>query len=348
MDVPPPYPGQAPLLATAQSPQPSTAAPASGSGGQIVTAIYPPSPSVTMATGVVSMAPVPPSVVYSVSNPSSASPHILPKHTTAPSTVMQLHLPPHPDRQADRHLPPDRSADRQSDRQPDRQVDILAHSDRQVERQNISYNSNSSAAPPSGSAASIRPSSPPLQIQAPGRTASSFSDEIMMFWICLGKKNTFLWFTGSTPKLLHLPVRLPQKVKATVATIPVGSYDGGGRGKDRERDKEREKEREREREREKEREREAAANSNFSFEPEPSGHTGSPAAHPSDEPPSSDTPLEGSSTADSSDPRNRESTTTKEVKRDTLTLQHRRSQQAINQLISWWNEVDNFYLDNNC
>ncbi|XP_054904106.1 protein capicua homolog isoform X4 [Poeciliopsis prolifica] len=284
-------PGQTlvqPLIA-AQSPQPSSSAPASGSGGQIVTAIYPPSPSVTMATGVVSMAPVPPSVVYSVSNPSSASPHILPKHTTAPSTVMQLHPPPHPDRQADRHLPPDRSADRQSDRQPDRQpdrqVDILAHSDRQVERQNVS--SNSSVAPPSGSAASIRPSSPPLQIQAP----------------------------GSTPRLPHLPVRLPQKVKATVATIPVGSYDGGGRGKDRERDKEREKEREREREREKEKEREreaAAANSHFSFEPEPSGHTGSPAAHPSDEPPSSDTPLEGSSTADSSDPRNRESTTTKE------------------------------------
>ncbi|XP_043973854.1 protein capicua homolog isoform X1 [Gambusia affinis] len=273
--------GQAPLLATAQSPQPSTSAPASGSGGHIVTAIYPPSPSVTMATGVVSMAPVPPSVVYS--NPSSASPHILPKHTTAPSAVMQLHLPPHPDRQADRHLPPDRSAERQSDRQ----VDILAHSDRQVERQNMSSNSNSSAAPPGGSAASIRPSSPPLQIQAP----------------------------GSTPKLPHLPVRLPQKVKATVATIPVGSYDGGGRGKDRERDKEREKEREREREREKEKEREreaAAANSHFSFEPEPSGHTGSPAAHPSDEPPSSDTPLEGSSTADASDPRNRESITTKE------------------------------------
>uniref|UniRef100_A0A087YE53 Protein capicua homolog n=1 Tax=Poecilia formosa TaxID=48698 RepID=A0A087YE53_POEFO len=220
-DVPPPYP--------AQTPQPSTSAPASGSGGQIVTAIYPPSPSVTMATGVVSMAPVPPSVVYSVSNPSSASPHILPKHTTAPSTVMQLHPPPHPDRQADRHLPPDRS----TDRQPDRQVDILAHSDRQVERQNISSNSNSSSAPPSGSAVSIRPSSPPLQIQAPGRTASSFS--------------------------------------------------------------------------------EAAANSHFSFEPEPSGHTGSPAAHPSEEPPSSDRPLEGSSTADSSDPRNRESTTTKEA-----------------------------------
>ncbi|XP_014824914.1 PREDICTED: protein capicua homolog isoform X3 [Poecilia mexicana] len=272
-------PGQTlvqPLIA-AQTPQPSTSAPASGSGGQIVTAIYPPSPSVTMATGVVSMAPVPPSVVYSVSNPSSASPHILPKHTTAPSTVMQLHPP---DRQADRHLPPDRSTDRQSDRQPDRQVDILAHSDRQVERQNMSSNSNSSSAPPSGSAVSIRPSSPPLQIQAP----------------------------GSTPKLPHLPVRLPQKVKATVATIPVGSYDGGGRGKDRERDKERE----REREREKEREREAAANSHFSFEPEPSGHTGSPAAHPSEEPPSSDRPLEGSSTADSSDPRNRESTTTKE------------------------------------
>ncbi|MEQ2305826.1 hypothetical protein AMECASPLE_001909 [Ameca splendens] len=264
--------GQPPLLATAQSPQPSTSAPASGSGGQIVTAIYPPSPSVTMATGVVSIAPVPPSVVYSVSSPSSASPHILPKHTTTPSTVTHLHPQPHPDRPADRHLPPDRSADRQSDKQPDRQVDILAHSDRQVERQTTASNSNSSAAPPSGSAVSIRPCSPSLQIQAP----------------------------GSTPKLPQLPVRLPQKVKATVATIPVGSYDGGGRGKDRERDKERE------------REREAAANSHFSFEPKPSGHTGSPSTHPTEEPSFSDRPLEGSSTADSSDTRNRESTTTKE------------------------------------
>lgn len=262
--------GQAPLLATAQSPQPSTSAPASGSGGQIVTAIYPPSPSVTMATGLVSMAPVPPSVVYSASNPSSASPHILPKHTSAPSAVTHLHPQPHPDRQVERHPPTDRPAERQSDRQ----ADVLAHSDRQVERQSTAGNSNSPAAPPSGAAVSIRPCSPPIQIQAP----------------------------GSTPKLPHLPVRLPQKVKATVATIPVGSYDGGGRGKDREREKEREKERE----------REAAANSHFSFEPEPSGHTGSPSTHPAEEPSSSDRPQEGSSTAEPADSRNRESTTTKE------------------------------------
>ncbi|KAM9723166.1 protein capicua homolog isoform 2-T3 [Menidia menidia] len=265
--------GQPPLLAPAQSPQPSTSAPVSGSGGQIVSAIYPPSPNVTMATGVVSMAAVPPSVVYSVSSPSSASPHILPKHTT-PTVVTH----PHPDRSAERLLPPDRSADRQTDRQAEQQT----HAGRQLERHTQTI-SSSSAAPPSGSVVSIRPCSP-LQIPTTGTN--------------LG-----------TPKLPQLPVRVPQKVKATVANIPVGSYDGGGRGKDRERDKEREKEREKE----KEREREAVANSRFSFDPEPSGQTGSPSTHPTEEPPPSDRSMEGSSSADCSDARSKESTTTKEV-----------------------------------
>uniref|UniRef100_A0A1A7XLK4 Protein capicua homolog n=1 Tax=Iconisemion striatum TaxID=60296 RepID=A0A1A7XLK4_9TELE len=265
--------GQPPLLATAQSPQPSTSA----SGGQIVTAIYPPSPSVTMATGVVSLAAVPPSVVYSVSSPSSASPHILPKHTVTPTGALLPHPQPHLERQADRHLLPDRSADRQNDRQSDRQAEVLAHADRQMERQTTTSGSIGSAAPPSGSALSIRPCSPPIQIQPP----------------------------GSTPKLSQLPVRVPQKVKATVATIPVGSYDGGGRGKDRDRDKDREREREKE--------RESAANCHFSFDSEPSGQTGSPSAHPAEELPSSDRPPEGSSTADSSDTRTREITTTKEA-----------------------------------
>jgi len=139
------HPGQPPLLATAQSPQPPTSV--SGSGGQIVGAIYPPSSSVTMATGVVSMAAVPPSVVYSVSSTSNSSPHILPKHIT-PTVVTH----PHPDRSADRHL-------------PDR------HADRQAELQTIS--SSSSAAPPTGSVVSIRPCSP-LQIQAPGMTPCTF------------------------------------------------------------------------------------------------------------------------------------------------------------------------------
>lgn len=121
-----------------------------------------------MASGVVSMAQMPPSVVYSVSGPSSSSPHILPKHAAPPSAV--LHSQPHPERHVDRHLPPDRSADRQSDSQ----VDILAHS----ERQTTASNSNSSAAPPSGSAVSTRSCSPPLQIQAPGRTASSVHDTV--------------------------------------------------------------------------------------------------------------------------------------------------------------------------
>uniref|UniRef100_A0A8C3G212 Protein capicua homolog n=1 Tax=Cyclopterus lumpus TaxID=8103 RepID=A0A8C3G212_CYCLU len=132
-----------PLLATAQAQQPSTSAPASGSGGQIVTAIYSPSPSVTMATGVVSMTAVPPSVVYSISGPSTVSPHILSKHTATPSTIIH----PHPDRQADRHLPPDRPADRQADRLAERQTELLTHSDRHLERQTSS--SCNSVAPPS-------------------------------------------------------------------------------------------------------------------------------------------------------------------------------------------------------
>lgn len=156
--------GQPPLLATAQSPQPSTSAHASGSGGQIVTAIYAPSPSVTMATGVVSMTAVPPSVVYSVSSPSSSSPHILPKHTATLATITH----PHPDRQAERHLPADRLADRQTDRQAGGQTELLTQSDRQLERQTQTSISSSSVAPPSGSAVSIKPCSPPLQIQTPG------------------------------------------------------------------------------------------------------------------------------------------------------------------------------------
>lgn len=93
-----------------------------------------------------------------------------------------------------------------------------------------------------------------------------------------------------------------------MANIPVGSYEGGGRGKEREREKDREREREREREKEREREREAAVTGHFSFDPE------SPSTHSAEEPPSFDRPLESSSAADSSDARNRESTTTKEVR----------------------------------
>ncbi|XP_035496858.2 protein capicua homolog isoform X3 [Scophthalmus maximus] len=267
--------GQPPLLATAQAPQPPTSGPASGSGGQIVTAIYPPSTSVAMATGLVSMTTVPPSVVYSVSSPSSMSPHILPKHTATAATI--THLPP--DRQAERHLPPNRAADRQAERQ----TELLTHSDRQLERQMQASGNSSSVAPPGGLTVSIRPCSPSLQIQTPGSSPG-------------------------TPKLTQLPARAPQKVKATVANIPVGSYEGGGRGKERDR----EKDREREREKERERERDDAANSHFSFDPEPMGQMGSQSTLPVEEPQSSDRPLEGSSVADSSDKRTREITSTKE------------------------------------
>ncbi|XP_028984729.1 protein capicua homolog isoform X2 [Betta splendens] len=270
--------GQAPLLTTAQSPQPSTSVHASGSGGQIVTAIYAPAPNVTMATGVVSMTAVPPSVVYTVSSPSSSSPHILPKHTATLATITHPHL----ERQADRHQPADRPADRPTDRQAVGQKELLTQSDRQLERQTSA--SSSSVAPPSGSVVSLKPCSPPLQIQTPGSTPS-------------------------TPKLTQLPARAPQKVKAMVANIPVGSYEGGGRGKERDR----EKDREREREKEREREREAAANSHFSFDPEPEGQTGSPSTHPAEDAPSTDKSLEASSAADFSDTRNKESTTIKEA-----------------------------------
>lgn len=238
------------------------------------------------------MAAVPPSVVYSVSSPSSASPHILPKHTAAPAAIAHPHLQQHADRQTERHLLPERP----SERLGDRQTELLVHAERQSERQiQTSGSSSGSVAPPSGSAVSIGPCSPPLQIQTPASAPT-------------------------TPKLTQLPARTPQKVKATVANIPVGSYEGGGRGKERDRDKEREREREREREKEREREREkerereaASTNSHFSFDPEPVGLTASPSTHFTEDPASSDRSLEGSSTADSSDNRNRESTISKEA-----------------------------------
>lgn len=158
--------GQPPLLAPAHSP--SSSAPTPPTGGQIVTAIYPPSPSVNVATGVVSMTGVPPSVVYSLSSPSSASPHILSKHTAATTTTttaaaaaavvhpQQQHL----DRQPDRHLPPDRAVDRQAD--------AALNLDRPSERQPQNLSSGNSAAPPSGPAGSLQPISPPLPIQASG------------------------------------------------------------------------------------------------------------------------------------------------------------------------------------
>lgn len=115
-----------------------------------------------MATGVVSMAPVPSSVAYTVSS-SSASPHILPKHPPTLSAVTP-HPQPHPDRQVDRQLPPDRPAERQNDRQ----AELPGHFERQLDRQLHTSSSGSSVAPPGGSAVSVRPCSPPLQIQIPG------------------------------------------------------------------------------------------------------------------------------------------------------------------------------------
>lgn len=113
------------------------------------------------------MTGVPPSVVYSLSSPSSASPHILSKHTAATTATptaaaaavvhpQQLHL----DRQQDRLLPPDRAAERQAD--------VAMHLDRAAERQLQNLSSGNSVAPPSGPAGSLQAISPPLQIQASG------------------------------------------------------------------------------------------------------------------------------------------------------------------------------------
>ncbi|XP_028837479.1 protein capicua homolog isoform X2 [Denticeps clupeoides] len=271
--------GQPPMLTPAPSSNcpslPSLPAPATGTGGQIVTAIYPPS-TVTLATGVVSVATVPPSVVYTVSSPSSLSPHILPKQslaTLAPSlSERQSHVLPHGERQA--HLPLEKPSERQTDRQAERQTERLA--DRQLEThshmdrpshsqtQVSAKASASSAVSSSGSAVPLLPSSPSL----PSHTGSA----------------------PGTPKLPSLPARTPQKVKATVASIPVGSYESGGRGKDREK--------ERERDREKDREKEKESSSHFSFELEHPGDTSSPKTHSAEEGPSEVT-SEGHSAGDS-------------------------------------------------
>ncbi|XP_047666711.1 protein capicua homolog isoform X2 [Tachysurus fulvidraco] len=201
--------GQPPLLAPPQSPNPA------------ITAIYP-STSVTLATGVVSAATVPPGVVYTVSSPS-----ILPKHTSSTSvTHTSLSAPDRPG-----HGSAHAELDRQTDKLP------VSHTDR------LTKVGSSSTAPPPGAPLSLQPASP---AQPPLSAAIS--------------------------KLSPGPARPPQKVKATVANIPVGCYDGGGRGKEREKDREKEKERERGKEKE--------SSSCFSFEVDKSGEV-TPAANTS-------------------------------------------------------------------
>ncbi|KAL2083846.1 hypothetical protein ACEWY4_019364 [Coilia grayii] len=253
--------GQPPLLAPAP---PSSCAPLSSVPPPMVTAIYPPS-SVTLATGVVSMATVPPSVVYSVATPPSLSPQVLAKHThTPPPPHTHSHTHSHT------HTPPERQTDRQPElciQQTDRLTDRLTDRPPLLPSQGPSKSPACPSAPPSGPAVSVRPVSPPA--------------------------HTHTGSAPGTPKLVSLPARTPQKVKATVASIPVGSYEACGRGKDRERErererdrerereKERERERDREREREKERERESA--SRFSFEMEQPTASGTSPANPVEE-----------------------------------------------------------------
>lgn len=144
--------GQPSLLAPAQSPGAPHAS--------AITALYTPT-SVTLATGVVSMGTVSPSVVYTVSSPSSLSPHILPKHTTTTSVTSvtsdrQGNVPSNSERQShqDRQHP-DGIYPQSSDRQPEK------YSFSQTEKSfQIPSKSSSSSAPPSGSSVPLQPGSP--------------------------------------------------------------------------------------------------------------------------------------------------------------------------------------------
>ncbi|RXN39357.1 capicua -like protein [Labeo rohita] len=267
--------GQPSLLAPAQSPS-APHAPA-------ITAIYTPT-NVTLATGVVSMATVSPSVVYTVSSSSSLSPHILPKHTTTTSmTSVTSDRQGNVSAHAERQLHQERTLDRQH---MDSQV-YTQSSERQTEKvallqpdkqfQIPSKSSSSSVAPPPGT-------SVPLQPGSPAQTSHSGTRNFnIVKSICFHgsgdffeTQSLFSLSTGSapgTPKLIT--PRPPQKVKATVANIPVGSYDGGGRGKEREKERDREKEREREKDKE--------SASRFSFEVEKAAETSSPATFPPEE-----------------------------------------------------------------
>ncbi|XP_051722289.1 protein capicua homolog isoform X3 [Ctenopharyngodon idella] len=237
--------GQPSLLAPAQSPS-APHAPA-------ITAIYTPT-NVTLATGVVSMATVSPSVVYTVSSSSGLSSHILPKHTTTNSMTSvtsdrQGNVSAHSERQ----LHQERTLDRQHTDSPG----YTQSSERQTEKVSLLQPDKQFQVPSKGGSSSVAPSqgtSVPLQPGSPAQPSHSGS-------------------APGTPKLIA--ARPPQKVKATVANIPVGSYDGGGRGK--ERDKERDREKEREREKDKE------SGSRFSFEIDKAAETSSPATLPPEE-----------------------------------------------------------------
>nr|XP_055065830.1 protein capicua homolog isoform X2 [Misgurnus anguillicaudatus] len=231
--------GQPSLLAPAQSP--------SAPHASAITTIYTPT-SVTLASGVVSMATVSPSVVYTVSSPSSLSPHILPKHTTTNSVASdrQGNVPLHSERQLHQDRAPDRQhADGMYPQSSDRQSEKISVT--QMDKQFQAPSKSSSAAPPPGSSVPLQPGSP----APPSHPGSA----------------------PGTPKLIT--ARPPQKVKATVANIPVGSYDGGGRGKEREKERDREKEREQDKDKD--------GGSRFSFEVDKASETSSPAALPPEE-----------------------------------------------------------------
>lgn len=231
------YPGQPPLLAPCQSPSP-TAVPVSES--QIVTAVYPPSPSITVATGVVSMTAVPPGAVHSVSSPSSASPHILSKHTAAATAVTHTHPPLHLDRPSERHLPLDRPADRQMDRQSERPAEMLTPLERQSERQGQTCSSGSSVAPPSGSTVPMRANSP-LPVQTCGTSgitlaARSRSTDQLLIILCL---ETFF-----RQRAWHAKINPAASQDLSEGEGDSGEYPGGELRRRRPRKRERERQRE--------------------------------------------------------------------------------------------------------
>ncbi|XP_052474594.1 protein capicua homolog isoform X2 [Carassius gibelio] len=246
--------GQPSLLAPAQSPS-APHAPA-------ISSIYT-STNVTLATGVVSMGTVSPSVVYTVSSSSSPSPHILPKYTTMTSMTSvtsdrQGNISTHSERQ----LHQERTLDRQH---TDSHV-YTQSSERQTEKVSLFQPDKQFQFPSKSSSSSVAPP-PGTSPGSPAQTSHSGS-------------------APGTPKLIT--PRPPQKVKATVANIPVGSYDGGGRGKEREKERDREKEREREKDKE--------SASRFSFEVDKAAETSSPATF---------SPEEGSAEAESATPTGR-------------------------------------------
>ncbi|KAJ8268376.1 hypothetical protein COCON_G00135480 [Conger conger] len=160
--------------------------------------------------------------------------------TTVPPGGAYAGSSPSPPHILPKHPQTDRLTDRPAHVQAEPLAEPPTHSqtDRQGEGLASARPPGASVAAPNGVAGPLQPRSPTLP--------------------------SHMGAAQDAPKLPSVSARAPQKVKATVASIPVGSYEAGGRGR----------EKEREREREREREKEAARGGRFSFEPEECGGPG--------------------------------------------------------------------------